>query len=96
MNPANHYAASASGDYSAAGTPTNTTAFARGSNNYSPEYGAFGAVMADVLRIIGTASVGISASAQMGGELAGPVFRQVMTYALQARQVAPITPASSG
>ena len=33
---------------------------------------------------------------QMGGELAGPVFRQVMTYALQARQVAPITPASSG
>ena len=27
-------------------------------------------------------------------EVGGPVFRQVMTYALQARQVAPITPAS--
>lgn len=33
---------------------------------------------------------------QMGGELAGPVFRDVMTYALQARQVAPITAPSSG
>jgi cell division protein FtsI (penicillin-binding protein 3) len=31
---------------------------------------------------------------QMGGELAGPVFREVMTYALQAQRVAPITPAS--
>jgi len=29
---------------------------------------------------------------QMGGELAGPVFREVMTYALQAQRVAPITP----
>lgn len=29
---------------------------------------------------------------QFGGELAGPVFRDVMTYALQARQVAPVTP----
>lgn len=28
---------------------------------------------------------------QFGGELAGPVFRDIMTYALQARQVAPIT-----
>ncbi len=27
---------------------------------------------------------------QFGGELAGPVFRDVMTYALQARQVAPL------
>jgi cell division protein FtsI (penicillin-binding protein 3) len=32
---------------------------------------------------------------QMGGELAGPVFREVMTYALQAQRVAPITPKSS-
>ncbi|MGI9196006.1 MAG: peptidoglycan D,D-transpeptidase FtsI family protein [Candidatus Nanopelagicales bacterium] len=32
---------------------------------------------------------------QLGGELAGPVFREVMTYALQARRVAPVTPASS-
>ena len=31
---------------------------------------------------------------QMGGELAGPVFREVMTYALQAQRVAPITPQS--
>ncbi|MEX1209508.1 MAG: penicillin-binding protein 2 [Candidatus Nanopelagicales bacterium] len=31
---------------------------------------------------------------QMGGELAGPVFREVMTYALQAQRVAPITPKS--
>ena len=31
---------------------------------------------------------------QMGGELAGPVFREVMTYALQAQRVAPITPES--
>ena len=29
---------------------------------------------------------------QMGGELAGPVFREVMTYALQAQRVAPVTP----
>ncbi len=29
---------------------------------------------------------------QMGGELTGPVFREVMTYALQARRVAPVTP----
>lgn len=29
---------------------------------------------------------------QLGGELAGPVFREVMTYALQARRVAPTTP----
>ncbi len=29
---------------------------------------------------------------QMGGEVAGPVFRDVMTYALQARKVAPVTP----
>ena len=28
---------------------------------------------------------------QFGGELAGPVFREIMAYALQARQVAPIT-----
>ena len=28
---------------------------------------------------------------QFGGELAGPVFRDVMTYALQARHVAPVT-----
>jgi cell division protein FtsI (penicillin-binding protein 3) len=28
---------------------------------------------------------------QMGGELAGPIFREVMTYALQARRVAPVT-----
>ena len=28
---------------------------------------------------------------QLGGELAGPVFREIMAYALQARQVAPIT-----
>lgn len=27
---------------------------------------------------------------QFGGELAGPVFKEVMTYALQARQVAPL------
>ena len=33
------------------------------------------------------------AAEQMGGEVAGPVFREVMTYALQARKVAPITPA---
>lgn len=32
---------------------------------------------------------------QFGGELAGPVFRDVMSYALQARQVAPI-PGSTG
>ncbi|MFM9135287.1 MAG: peptidoglycan D,D-transpeptidase FtsI family protein [bacterium] len=32
------------------------------------------------------------ASEQRGGEVAGPVFREVMTYALQARKVAPITP----
>ena len=31
---------------------------------------------------------------QMGGELAGPVFREVMTYALQAQRVAPVTPDS--
>lgn len=31
---------------------------------------------------------------QLGGELAGPVFREVMTYALQARRVAPVTPTS--
>jgi len=31
---------------------------------------------------------------QFGGELAGPVFREVMTYALQARRVAPVTPTS--
>lgn len=31
---------------------------------------------------------------QMGGELAGPVFREVMTYALQAQRVAPVTPNS--
>ena len=31
---------------------------------------------------------------QMGGELAGPVFREVMTYALQAHRVAPLTSAS--
>ncbi len=27
---------------------------------------------------------------QFGGELAGPVFKEIMTYALQARQVAPV------
>lgn len=32
---------------------------------------------------------------QLGGELAGPVFREVMTYALQARRVAPTTPAKA-
>lgn len=32
---------------------------------------------------------------QLGGELAGPVFREVMTYALQARRVAPVTPADT-
>ena len=32
---------------------------------------------------------------QLGGELAGPVFREVMTYALQARRVAPVTPVSA-
>ena len=33
---------------------------------------------------------------QLGGELAGPVFREVMTYALQARRVAPVTSTTSG
>lgn len=33
---------------------------------------------------------------QLGGELAGPVFREVMTYALQARRVAPVTSTPSG
>ncbi len=32
---------------------------------------------------------------QFGGELAGPVFKDMMTYALQARQVAPV-PGSTG
>ena len=32
---------------------------------------------------------------QLGGELAGPVFREVMTYALQARRVAPSTSGAS-
>lgn len=32
---------------------------------------------------------------QLGGELAGPVFREVMTYALQARRVAPVTPTNA-
>ena len=33
---------------------------------------------------------------QLGGELAGPVFREVMTYALQARRVAPVTSTNNG
>ncbi|TEX50416.1 MAG: hypothetical protein B7C55_10490 [Actinomycetales bacterium mxb001] len=33
---------------------------------------------------------------QLGGELAGPVFREVMTYALQARRVAPVTTTTNG
>ncbi len=32
---------------------------------------------------------------QLGGELAGPAFREVMTYALQARRVAPSTTGAS-